>query len=219
MKEMPILFSTAMVQANLDGRKMKTRRIIDPQPIWSVEADGNLYEGNHKGYVKVDGHADWQEQFAYQFAKWKKGDLLWVRETWNPWYCGDGMELIEYAADGVRRPIKHVKKYDNCRRRPGIHMDKEYARIWLQVTDVRVERLQDISEQDAIAEGIWHDESVSPVGYTIHGMPHWTTAKECFTELWEGINGPGSWKANPFVWVISFAVLSTTGKPDLQTIK
>src|SRR5690349_17204720 len=81
MKYIPILFSTPMVQAILVGRKTQTRRIIKPQPVDNTEVDGNFFEGNHKGFVKVDGHPNWQHQFANEFCKYQTGDVLWVRET------------------------------------------------------------------------------------------------------------------------------------------
>jgi hypothetical protein len=271
MKEIPILFSTPMVQAILEGRKTITRRIVEPQPIWSVDQDGNLYEGNHKGYVKVDGHPDWPNQFAYQFARWKKGDLLWVREGFrvNSWVPDDAELTFRYEADGAISPYMMVdpegidcdrfNKYweQSCddlakagyepgederyadydckalRLRPNIFMLKEAARIWLKVESIRVERLQDISEEDARAEGVKpaHCESnegcpsslckekcaaigewwnyLAPDG---EGFPAYS-AKESFESLWKSINGTESWQANPWVWIISFKVLSTTGKP------
>ncbi len=265
MKEIPILFSTAMVQALLSGRKTKTRRIIDPQPIWSVETDGNLYEGNHK----VDGHPDWPHQFAYQFAKWKKGDLLWVRENWQlkGWDFEEGTMTVKFATGETHNCLAHDPDEDSSWLmdkvdwledhgyiipnpanpemfvftakkqpfKPYIHMPKEAARIWLQVTDIRVERLQDISEQDAIAEGI---ESYHMIGDLIAYKNYSETARKdflnkssygfdsgkethsapvaSFCSLWVDINGRESWISNPWGWVISFKILSTTGKPDLN---
>ena len=110
--------------------------------------------------------------------------------------------------------------YKALRLRPNIFLRKEAARIWLRVESVRVERLQDISEEDAMKEGIEHyydeDEQLWFRGYTdeADGL---LSPSESFRTLWQSINGADSWQANPFVWVISFTVLSTTGKPDLQT--
>lgn len=214
MKEIPILMSTPMVQAILQGRKTKTRRIIKPQPIWKVEDDGNLYEGNHKGYVKVDGHPFWGHQFAAEFAKWEKGDILWVRETWQA-------EAIPAAPEGDHDETvyryKASEKTDNASRwKPCIHMPKGVARIWLQVTDVRVERLQHISEEDAKAEGVelmdYFDIPKDGIMYQAHCY------REAFESLWKVINGADSWRANPWVWVISFEVLSTSGKPTPHPI-
>lgn len=236
MKEIPILFSTPMVQAKLDKRKTMTRRLIKPQP-WSCEQYGGVgFAWSKKGpesssYKWNSNMISLGNHMVEDSPYGQPGDLLWVRETWNPWYRGDGTELIEYAADGVRRPIKHVKKYDNCRRRPGIHMNKEYSRIWLQKTAGKIERACNISREDAIAEGLacitkdggrtykygipdrdgypgtddhgwpWHEWEVNPVA--------------AFKKLWCKINGPETWES--WVWVESFKVLSTTCKPDLQT--
>lgn len=233
MKEIPILFSTPMVQAILEGRKSQTRRIVKPQPVWSVDQDGNLYEGNHKGYVKVDGHPDWPRQFACQFAKWKKDNILWVRETWSVGSRPDpfqgSVDGIEFKADSQfiddieSLPLHQFEdfdygNYDKSGWRSSIHMPKSIARIWLQVTDVRVERLQDISEEDAKAEGIEKrpgSDSTTRYDYKHYHWDHWynVSAQVSYRTLWEKINGPDSWQANPFCWVVSFKVLSTTGKP------
>lgn len=259
MKEHPILFSTMMVQANMEDRKGMTRRLVKPQPMWSVDQDGNLYEGNHKGYVKVDGHPDWSHQFAHQFANWKKGDILWVREEhyrYGAWVEKDGVytkggrkkwmfvaqtdEILFKAPSEFRKGRHHIDPYTPAwHKRLARFMPKSASRIWLQVTDVRVERLQDISEEDAVAEGVKpaHCE-------TNHGCPSLNCKNQCseignwwnyrapdgegfptfsarssFESLWESINGADSWQTNPWVWVIKYKVLSKTGKPDLSTLK
>lgn len=245
-----------MVQALLDGRKTQTRRLVNPQPIDSVEKDGNLYEGNLKGYVKVDYHPDWQHQFAYHFANWKKSNVLWVREEhyrYGHWEEVEGAyrktgrqkwrfiavreQVLYDAPEEFRKGRHHRDPYTNAwHKRLARFMPKSFARIWLQVTDVRVERLQDISEEDAIAEGVKPahcdsnencpsllcKEKCSAIGdwwnYRApdgEGFPAFS-ARSSFESLWETINGADSWQANPFCWVIGFKVLSTTGKPDLN---
>lgn len=220
MKETPILFSTPMVQSILEGRKTQTRRLVKhPKNVPSdhilrtdVMRDKSIVWFQNPDYNNVG--------YSHDSPYGKPGDLLWVRETWAPDLAGNGengyTEFIKYAADGTSLPINWVKDYDRFSNKPGIHMNKEYARIWLQVESVRVERLQDISEQDAIAEGVerlkgaqWKDPST--------GLFRDYTYKDAFELLWESINGTDSWQANPWVWVVSFRVLSTTGKPDLQT--
>lgn len=220
MKEIPILFSTAMVQAILEGRKSQTRRPIKPQAM--VDEKGRLIWKNapagktkeiEKGLPMSYGLKDY-------CPYGKPGDILWVRETWSPDLAGDGengyVEYIKYAADGTRLPVSWLKDYDGFKNRPGIHMNKEYARIWLQVTDIRVERLQDISEDDAKVEGVnTHITELGPsyfdyeTGYN-NGL---FDARDSFRTLWRKINGAESWNTNPWVWAISFKVLSTTGKP------
>ena len=162
----PILFSTSMVQSILTGNKSQTRRIIKPQPDSRGLRNGNglLYEDWHGSIVK---------------AKCQIGDILWVRETWSK---TDGGKYIYRASNPQFNPIW----------KPSIFMFREAARIFLKVTNIRVERLQDISNKDAIAEGI--DMNKSPC---IEPM-------NAYASLWESINGKGSWSLNPFVWVIEF---------------
>jgi hypothetical protein len=206
MKEHPILFSIPMVQAILQGRKIMTRREIKPQPIDNVEVDGNFFEGNHKGYVKVDGHPNWRDQFAHEFCRYKVGDLLWVRETFEVYLCNDGGEdytQIRFVSDG--RMIRFNTSL-SPNKHPSIHMPKDAAQIWLEVRDVKVERLQEIGQEDAKAEGVYGVEW----GESDHGgMPNY---KLPFKNLWQSINGEESWSENRWVWVIQFKVLSTTGK-------
>lgn len=227
MKEHPILFSTEMVQALLQGRKSQTRRVIKHQPFDNTEIDGNFFEGRHKGYVKVDGHPDWQRQFAYHFCNYSIGDLLWVRETWvghNRSKFKDYLSFqsggywFAYKADGKEKfPNGEVIKW-----KPSIFMPKTAARIWLEVTDIRVERLQDINEEDAKAEGaekVWQDEKGNfwfPASESIRTVGEHGDFKTGFNSIWHGINGEESWNQNPWVWVISFKVLSTTGKQNIQ---
>lgn len=270
-KQIPILFSTMMVQALLEGRKTQTRRIVKPQPIDNTEVDGNFYEGNHKGFVKVDSHSEWRHQFAQEFARWKVGDILWVRENWqiHSWDFEDGTCDVKYATGdvvecylrdaydesvftaewlqfqldsmaekGILEPVKKEGQDDDeifYRRtgkaqpfKPSIHMPKEAARIWLKVKSVRTERLLDINEGDAVAEGIlrcrdafdnrirYKDYMANAKGYGDPNVDYPTVgiAVTSFCTLWERINGIQSWQSNPFVFVVEFEVLSTTGKPE-----
>jgi hypothetical protein len=104
--------------------------------------------------------------------------------------------------------------------KPSIHMPKEAARIWLQVENVRVERLKEISEDDAIAEGVEKvDDGPFPWKHYGDCNTFCSDARTSFRSLWEEINGFNSWQANPFIWAINFIVLSTTGKPDYKQLK
>lgn len=235
MKEKPILFSTPMVQAILEGRKTMTRRIVKPMPgrqsEWLTDdllnevPHGEIIKGGWQMHHPKAGQTHAGVEVAYDSPLgWIKcpygqtSDLLWVRETWAPDLAGDDInsyiEYVRYPADGSRRPIKWVNDYSSYKNRPGIHMNKEYSRIWLQVIDLRVERLQDISESDAKAEGIEKmDESPFPYKLYSCNTASCVDAKTSFKFLWQDINGDDAWLNNPWVWVISFKVLSTTGKP------
>lgn len=189
-KEIPILFSTPMVQAILEGRKIMTRRIVkfpkdyDGKAVFNNGHFGLKYSSNEfNGCVHRLG------------PKWDAGDLIWVRESWNciSYLNPDNTEYAYFfKADGGDEFSKW---------KPSIHMPKAACRIWLEVTDVRVERLQDISAEDIKAEGVY---------YTIDYYP---SLLEKWKELWIRIKGPESWDVNPWVWVVSFKILSTTGNP------
>jgi hypothetical protein len=191
-KERPIIFSTDMVSAILGGRKTMTRRIYknaDPKlDLWAIFKHSAPY-------------------ILSQCPYGKPSDKLWVRETWCDDLVadGEGDPLITFKADFPE--LTGVWK-------PSIHMPKAAARIWLEVTDVRVERLQDLKKQEALAEGVYYSHSFE--GYTTNddaSFFHSSDPITVFRRLWTSLNGPDSWYANPWVWVISFKVLSTTGKP------
>lgn len=194
MKDHPILFSTSMAKAILAGRKTMTRRIIKPQPIDNIEVDGNFYEGNYKGYVKVDNHPNWQQQFAYEFCPYGEvGSTLWVRETWQ--------KVDTYPEPDCFGKYLYKSMGDTCDKwKPSIFMPKDACRIFLKITDIKVERVQDISEEDAIKEGV---ES-------------WCDAIDNFKQLWQSINGEESWNSNPWCWCISF---ERTESPAAQLAK
>lgn len=201
-KEIPILFSTPMVQAILAGRKTMTRRIVKPKGALSVEDVVNHAAKCPYGWID---------------------DILWVRESWHPYLRGYGengwIELIKFVADGYEMEMKHSKDYSELgwHNRPSIHMPKDGARIWLLVVDISVERLHSITKEDAMDEGI-EFEKLDGNGYKLY-RNHLTdeinlgTAVESFQTLWKKINGEESWNKNPWVWVVSFKVISTTGKP------
>ena len=184
----PILFSGEMVRAILDGRKTQTRRVIKPQPSAGVRRSVFVLSGLE------DGHG---RELRCPYGR--PGDTLWVRETWQAVSGNDRARHImthprpdrgwlEYAA--TPRADEPAYKW-----RPSIHMPRWASRITLEVTGVRVERLQDISEADAWAEGCeGYDDDVTggKSGY-----------RE-YCELWEKINGKGSWDLNPWVWVVEF---------------
>jgi hypothetical protein len=206
-KERPILFSGPMVRAILDGRKTQTRRVIKPQPPeWIDELHGGQlskrapYElENEDNQIVGWGFQD--ERGTYWRVPYgKPGDRLWVREAWAVVPCvsdngpkhrakGDGTG-VTWRADWNANPSGFKWK-------PSIHMPRWASRITLEVTGARVERLQDISEADAIAEGVLIDGIGSPGGPM-------RVSQRAFKIFWQAINGPESWAANPWVWVIEF---------------
>ena len=212
--EHPILFSTEMVKAILEGRKTMTRRVIkyskkitNPKIGFSAFTD--------KGEFEVRGvHENGQYGSSFFKMPFVKGDLLWVRESFAPGYFGYGSAAFKadwsfLAAEYVTEP----------KWKPSIHMPKEAARIWLEITKVRAERLQNISEEDAIAEGVKSNFSALFQEQRYYDYmdieSEWRSAVSSFRSLWYKINGIESWHENPWVWVIKYKVVSTTGKPEI----
>lgn len=220
MKERPILFSSSMVRAILDGSKTMTRRIIRPQPTHFNPA------GTPRRVVPNGGPSE-----SICCPDGEPGDRLWVRETFSGPHCMDASDgckavppskwgdcsRIWYWADG------NPTEGDWTRPRPSIHMPRWASRILLEITDVRVERLQDISEDDARAEGIergkdfpgWYrgpldGDSAGLAEAGRHFKIPTAFPKLAFRALWESINGPKSWAANPWVWVVEFRRVETT---------
>lgn len=207
MKERPILFSGPMVRAILEGRKTQTRRVIKEQP---PERYKDLYyECNWHGKVGPVGWF-WSRSTSGAGAEQQDllginpcphgtvGDRLWVREAWAK--AGEVTDVTEYRADN------HDPK--GAKWRPSIHMPRWASRITLEITGVRVERLREISKEDAIAEGV--SEIVVPgIEYGPYGDPVQpldcsATDRDRFDHLWQSIHGAESWFANPWVWVIEF---------------
>lgn len=192
MTERPMLFNNPMVRAILDGSKTQTRRAVKGVPLeWLGNGFSPEYvalpENNLSPYGQV-------------------GDQLWVRENgWEPpnrtaKMMREGADTwadYYYDADGFT-DIEHEQfKQWGFKRRPSIHMPRWASRIQFEITGVRIERLQDISEADALEEGITYNmipnNGLDPM-----------RARTWFRGLWESINGPGSWEANPWVWVVEF---------------
>lgn len=247
MKERPILFSAPMVNAILSGTKTQTRRVIKPQPlqsdgeIYSGHINGpELYEP--AGYNKhgkmipmpeIYGIYDDDGEWGIKFPYGKVGDQLWVRETHSLGTDSTGLNICASHLSDVPKNymfgnsrIFHPqapKGSDSwCllwKRRPSIFMPRWASRIQLEITGVRVERLNDCSETDALAEGITGPHSGKPSGdpwwpnfdkaYSESMAPGCGSAVESYQSLWETINGAGSWDANPWVWVIEFRVINS----------
>lgn len=195
----PIIFSTPMVQAILDGKKTQTRRVIKPQPIWDNgfwKWAGAAWSDNIKRVTPVPYHS------MYNNAPYRPGDVLWVRETWCEYGNIHNPHMgYWYKASGIEQPYMDSVKFKMCKWRPSIHMPREAARIFLRVKTVRVERLQDITEDEAIKEGA---KAYGPNNCS------GTSARIAFAELWDNLNekrGYG-WESNPWVWVIEFEMIN-----------
>ncbi|BAK75774.1 hypothetical protein NH8B_0942 [Pseudogulbenkiania sp. NH8B] len=201
MKELPISFNAPMVRAILAGAKTQTRRIIKPQPdhrttrvsICRDQWMGNGPSGNGAGT------AQWDPRRKSPFAV---GDRLWVRQTWRlpgifnaPTVCTFARSLVRHALDNGN---KGASQYHRA-----MLMPRWASRILLEVVSVRAERLQDISDADAIAEGIGLNESAA-------GVPSTNPSGETLPVatfrrgVWEPIYGAEGWEANPWVWVVEF---------------
>ncbi len=208
MKEHPILFSAPMVRAILEGGKTQTRRVLKPQPLF-------LTGRGRRVYADCDFKAAWADSpgtlEGSGFPDCPFGDRLWVRETFAEIGCiGWNIDKFEYAYRADFPNGKWEGSADMCfeKWKPSIFMPRAASRITLEVTDVRVERLNEISEADAIAEGI--DPIIGPDGeryYRNYGKEDigiYLPPKESYRTLCQSIYGPESWANNPFVWVISF---------------
>lgn len=246
MADRPILFSASMVQALLrearqpGAGKTQTRRILKPQPpewatfcqqpdmlnvehrwvpskLWRwSEPEQNPRRPLRAWPVDAEGEHYWMR------LPWQVGDRLWVRESWRtlqkvdclkPRDLADDRSKVTYEADPEnRKPLWAFGKL-----RPSLFMPRWASRLTLLVTDVRVERLQDISEGDAVAEGVELESADPPFHYVPGIWPHSITAvgieepggrqaARSFAKLWGHINGPESWQANPWVVAVTFSV-------------
>lgn len=212
MRELPILFNGPMVRAVLEGRKTQTRRLANPQPH-TVDSDGRWYR-MPSGGLSLNCHRS-----PYGFP----GDRLWVREPWRTLDYLDpysGAEIADRCLDaGYAKPWAPLQFEADCARirwehtaspphagepaagryRHARFMPRWASRIVLEVTGVRMERLQSINDTDAEAEGVaeWAQGALSAEGQT-------ADPSDQFRWLWDSINGPDSWSNNPWVWVIEF---------------
>jgi hypothetical protein len=203
MKEKPILFSTPMVQAILEGRKTQTRRVIKPQPI-------KVFKENGVDVLIDDGRTNAGKR------PYAVGDILWVRETWAKYDAPYGLlcSKYQYKVDKYDLSIRTSIYGKKIKWKPSIFMPREAARLFLEVKCVRVERLRDISEKDAEAE------SAKPIGVkdlsnVFNYLDNNTggdsselsnSYKAGFYKIWEELNAKRgcSWDSNPWVWVIEF---------------
>jgi hypothetical protein len=193
-RERPILFSGVMVNAILAGRKTQTRRLVTQ----ATERTTRIYFARNTETVPPGKYTGWVHEcdaplglpITCPFGA--PGDRLWVRETWHP--CDSGPVI--YAADyGHSKSFAGVERWS-----PAIHMKRSDARLLLEIVELRVERLQAITNLDAIAEGI--DDA--PKG----------AAPGHFADLWDGINGKRApWSSSPWVWVVSFKRVEQSNAP------
>lgn len=231
MKERPILMNGAMVRATLAGIKTQTRRIVKPSRAWPIDfvgGSGQINDPTCWGFEDGDTALWWllkrdddalSRQIPCPYGQ--PGDRLWVRETyyafgrWETRFSAkkmrDEWHFVDMTRDMDRLYQFGTESIEPCLRardpgilptwwkRPSIFMPRAACRILLEIVSVRVERLQGISEQDAIAEGamFWAHEQETQVKDT-------RDARHAFMDLWQSINGPGSWDVNPWVWVVEF---------------
>lgn len=182
MKERPIIFSGEMVRAILAGEKTQTRRMIKPQP------DPMWLPRTAKPSVSPYG---------------QRGDRLWVREAWAQ--IED--KRIFYRSDYGNQAAATFVNCEQVNWRPSIHMPRWASRITLEIVNVRVERLQDISARDAKAEGAGGDRGMTTADKQLLYDAHVLEISPLiliFRRVWESIHSAGSWTANPWVWVIEF---------------
>jgi hypothetical protein len=218
MKEHPILFSQEMVTALLEGRKSQTRRVVKPQPDLSVLKDCHtpvefrrcpILGPTHKPaewglYTKTSKCGD-VPIYGYDCPYGQVGSKLWVRETWCDTWPFDGHKCEE-------GPCYRATDEGDCgaaitgqKWKPSIFMPRWASRITLEITDIRVQRLWEISEDDAIAEGVLSEEGIKDWNEHPLSFATKTSPKDEYARLWDKINGKKyPWYSNPWVWVIEF---------------
>lgn len=217
MKERPILFSTPMIKAILEGRKVTTRRVMKPQPHLGRYGNGEIIRDDYFVLGDIPLTEDCRYRWIETCPYGKIGDKLWVRESAfisgkkftdsrtmaydhieSPETCrrdkdGD-YRYVSYCADLANGDSEYARDY-GIKITPSIFMPRWASRITLEITDIRVERLNDITEEDAKAEGVDY----------IPDAPAALSHRTSFAGLWDKINGKTHpWKSNPFCWAISF---------------
>ena len=202
MTDKPLLFSGPMVRALLEGRKTQTRRILKIRGHKTFSFFGPSDTAGYDWHLR-DSQRRWHDLRDAQLRQrlgYEPGDLIWVRETFNqsgfPWpNLAQGLGRLHYQAD----PDHGWQPYWG-RWRPSIHMPRWASRLTLLVTDVRVQRLQDISEADAVAEGCR--------GFVSADGEDGTSPREEFQDLWNSLNADRGygWEANPWVCALTFEV-------------
>lgn len=206
MKQTPLLFKPEMVKQIIAGTKTQTRRIIKDEALKCLEA------GFMEEYVALPENK--LCPYGYGGLIENSGDLIWIRETWAKDYGGLGAHFFKADFSAAAKELMPEPKWKSP-----LHLKKQDARLWLQIESIKAERLNDITDDDAIAEGI------EQIDFN-HGGMKWyrlyqntpkdddatTSPVKAFRSLWEHINGPGSWELNPWVWVIKFKQVS---KPEL----
>lgn len=186
-----------MVQAILEDRKTMTRRVVKPQPsddgLWNDTRFPRSLQSTLQGWNGTVDSTGESKQFKCPYGQ--IGDVLWVRETWRPCIFGVAKYCYKVAVlnDIFKKEPPLIYVADDHKSypwKPSIFMPKAACRLFLEITDIRVEWLQDISEADAKAEGVKAEGALTHY--------YW------FEQLWKSINGADSWNNNPWVWVISF---------------
>ena len=203
----PILFSGPMVRAILAGIKSQTRRVVKPQPdrisfevLRDVEGGKYGKPGDRLQVLETWQYADWTED-GYPFIRYRADGTVKLQDTipddWSERLTDIWADLSDsdnYNIDG---------RAADRRWRAPIHMPRWASRITLEITDMRIERLQDISHDDAIAEGVRCNHDVGNSEYDRCSM----SPQAHYYEVWESIHGAGYWEVNPFVWVVSFRMV------------
>jgi hypothetical protein len=221
MKSRPILFSAPMVRAILNGTKTQTRRIVTPQPLAVRNVDTGPVPMCHPPL----------QSFAMSCKYGQPGDQLWVRETYwqtghwesvpgiktktgrTKWkFLADSPEIRFDPPPAFRKGRNHeTPDYSIWHKRLGRFMPRASSRLTLELTAVTAERLQAITHDDAIAEGIFLNENDWwDCGNGLRGE---SSPQAAYRALWDTINGPGSWNQNPWVWAIGFRPLPSTNQP------
>lgn len=226
MTDRPIIFSAPMVRALLEGRKTQTRRLINPQPVQFKLSDETLAP---VGLIHVEGEAvprvSVGRVLTAQKVRYAVGDRLYVRETWRAGNALNKVKPRDMPPGPHSPPIRYEADDNNGfddwygKTRVAIHMPRWASRLTLTVTDVRVQRLNDIDDADAEAEGVAHHPDAN-LGWHVPGVDHpnkdfpvlsRTTPREMFAALWDMIHGSYAWLENPWVVAVTF-------KPETKNI-
>ena len=195
MTDRPIIFSAPMVRALLDGRKSMTRRVLNPQPEVGPLSSEHLEDHELRGWHDLPCGDEWATVKRLPYAP---GDRLYVREACAIGWCGENPSHVWYRADGE-------DKHPEDKWHPSIHMPRWASRLTLTVTEVRVQRLQEISAADSIAEGVQCATCEAMKASACHRRGCFASI-DAYRTLWNSLHGPDAWATNPWICAISFTV-------------